>query len=467
MYLDLMSHYTGHHDLFKKDGIHINEVGQARLGNLLTTAKLGQTATLEEDKIGSVQTSARILKVHLEHQQGNATKNLDNCNLPNTELNDPRRRKKQTSLALQETLGKPQSYRQHDHFNWDNLSKTVISHHDYSLGLLKILVGNVQSLLPTMPELQVIASMLSHDIIAVNETWLDLNGRHLSAEVSMKGYVLHNVDKPSHSNRRGGSLINIKEILQPQIKTKRATEESEILRLTIEPHPEQTIKIVLKYRSPTCTTIEDDEIYDCLDNIFSFPHDTLIMEDFNLPHINWITRQSQAPGSKLIDLMNTNSLQHHVNKPTKGNILDLVMTTTDLSINGLEVTDKIGDYQMIDFTLEVQVPNTRTQHKQVLDYKRANFKLMKEELGSHNYQVLMSNKNAKECYMILKEKIATATEHHIPRKQIRSTNNLLWSLKRLNASSVQDNSRTKESNDTKQNPIVKNISTPAGLLCER
>ncbi|KAF2357471.1 Reverse transcriptase domain [Trinorchestia longiramus] len=40
--------------------------------------------------------------------------------------------------------------------------------------------------------------------------------------------------------------------------------------------------------------------------------------------------------------MNTNSLQQHVNEPTREiNILDLVMTTTDISINGLEVTDKI------------------------------------------------------------------------------------------------------------------------------
>ncbi|KAF2355337.1 hypothetical protein FHG87_013907 [Trinorchestia longiramus] len=113
--------------------------------------------------------------------------------------------------------------------------------------------------------------------------------------------------------------------------------------------------------------------------------------------------------------MNTNSLQQHVNKPTRGNnILDLVMTTTDLSINCLEVTDKIGDHKMIDFSLEVEDSNTRTQHKQVLNYKGANFELMKEELGSYNYEVLMNNKNAKECYMILKDKIATATGHHIP-----------------------------------------------------
>ncbi|KAF2344119.1 hypothetical protein FHG87_025126 [Trinorchestia longiramus] len=133
--------------------------------------------------------------------------------------------------------------------------------------------------------------------------------------------------------------------------------------------------------------------------------------------------------------MNTNSLQQHVNEPTQGNnILDPVMTTTDLSINGLEVTDKIGDHQMIDFSLEVQDPNTRTQHKQFLDYKRANFELMKEELGSYNYEVLMNNKNAEECYMILKDKIATATDHHIPRNRIRRTNNSPWfsqEIKRL------------------------------------
>ncbi|KAF2345198.1 hypothetical protein FHG87_024046 [Trinorchestia longiramus] len=132
--------------------------------------------------------------------------------------------------------------------------------------------------------------------------------------------------------------------------------------------------------------------------------------------------------------MNTISLQQRVNESTRGNnIPDLVMMTTDLTINGLEVTCKIDDHQMIDFSLEVQDPNTRTQHNQVLDYKRANFEL-KEELSSHNYEVFMSNKNAEECYMILEDKIATATEHHIPRKRIKPTNNPPWlsqEIKRL------------------------------------
>ncbi|KAF2357366.1 Endonuclease/exonuclease/phosphatase [Trinorchestia longiramus] len=123
-------------------------------------------------------------------------------------------------------------------------------------------------------------------------------------------------------------LSTSKKSCKPQIKTKQVTEKLETLPLNIQPHPGLTIKIVLVYRNSTCTAIEDDEFYDCLDSILSTPHGTVIMGDFNLPHINWTTRQSQASGSKLIDLMNTISLQQHVNKPTRGNnILDLVMTT--------------------------------------------------------------------------------------------------------------------------------------------
>ncbi|KAF2343968.1 hypothetical protein FHG87_025276 [Trinorchestia longiramus] len=106
--------------------------------------------------------------------------------------------------------------------------------------------------------------------------------------------------------------------------------------------------------------------------------------------------------------MKANSPRQHVNELTRrNNILDIMMTP-DLSISVLEVTEEVGDHQMIDFTLEVHKPNIRTRQKQLLDYKRAKFELMKEELG----QILMRNKNAEECNMILKEKIATATEHH-------------------------------------------------------
>ncbi|KAF2363819.1 Endonuclease/exonuclease/phosphatase [Trinorchestia longiramus] len=72
------------------------------------------------------------------------------------------------------------------------------------------------------------------------------------------------------------------------------------------------------------------------------------MENFNLLPVDWTTRKSRAPGSKLIDLINTNSLQQPVNELTKqNNILDLVMTIPDFRIIELEMTDKISDHHMI------------------------------------------------------------------------------------------------------------------------
>ncbi|KAF2346137.1 hypothetical protein FHG87_023107 [Trinorchestia longiramus] len=58
--------------------------------------------------------------------------------------------------------------------------------------------------------------------------------------------------------------------------------------------------------------------------------------------------QIRTPCCKLIDLLCTNCVQQHVNEPTtRNNILDLAMTTPDLRIIGLEVTDNISDHQMI------------------------------------------------------------------------------------------------------------------------
>ncbi|KAF2365543.1 hypothetical protein FHG87_003705 [Trinorchestia longiramus] len=130
--------------------------------------------------------------------------------------------------------------------------------------------------------------------------------------------------------------------------------------------------------------------------------------------------QSRASGSKLIDLINKNSLQQHINESTRLDkrisYIGLVMNTLKLRIIGLEATSTFGDHQMIDFALKLHDPNTRTQQKHVLDNKRANFERMKKELGSINCEMLIRIKKPEECYMILKEKLATATAYHILKK---------------------------------------------------
>ncbi|KAF2347901.1 hypothetical protein FHG87_021343 [Trinorchestia longiramus] len=98
--------------------------------------------------------------------------------------------------------------------------------------------------------------------------------------------------------------------------------------------------MVLLYRNPTCVAIDDDELYGHLDNISSAPHETLIMKNYNFPY-SICTNQIRTPGSTLISLINTNSLNLHFNEPTRqDNILDLVLTTHDLRIIELKVMDQ-------------------------------------------------------------------------------------------------------------------------------
>ena len=53
--------------------------------------------------------------------------------------------------------------------------------------LLNVLTANVQSLLPKIDELIALIQVENFDVIALNETWLDTQNKHLFAEVSIHG----------------------------------------------------------------------------------------------------------------------------------------------------------------------------------------------------------------------------------------------------------------------------------------
>ena len=52
---------------------------------------------------------------------------------------------------------------------------------------LKVLAANVQSLLPKIDELIALIQLENFDVIALNETWLYTQNKHLLAEASIHG----------------------------------------------------------------------------------------------------------------------------------------------------------------------------------------------------------------------------------------------------------------------------------------
>ena len=66
-----------------------------------------------------------------------------------------------------------------------------------------------------------------------------------------------------------------------------------------------------------------------LEEIFLSQHECVIMDDFNLPNIDWtLQRPTPTPGNKLMQLHADNNLTQHVHETTRqDNLLDLVVST--------------------------------------------------------------------------------------------------------------------------------------------
>ena len=101
-----------------------------------------------------------------------------------------------------------------------------------------------------------------------------------------------------------------------------------------------------------------------LEEILLSQHECVIMEDFNLPEIDWtLQRPNPAPGNKRMHLLADNNLTQHVHETTRqNNILNLVISTEELIVN-LKITNKIGDQQSITFSIKTENGNIASEKK--------------------------------------------------------------------------------------------------------
>ena len=65
--------------------------------------------------------------------------------------------------------------------------------------------------------------MKNFDVIALNKTWLDTQSKHLLVEVSIHGYKVFHVDKPTPTGRGGGSIMYVNNTLNPIERKSSAT----------------------------------------------------------------------------------------------------------------------------------------------------------------------------------------------------------------------------------------------------
>ena len=102
------------------------------------------------------------------------------------------------------------------------------------------------------------------------------------------------MDKPTPTGRGGGSIICVKNTLNPIERKSSATCTREIVQVDIKPKNAVHLKLVLIHRNPRITAADDDELYTMLEEILLSQHECVIIGDFNLGH--WID-QLQHPAT--------------------------------------------------------------------------------------------------------------------------------------------------------------------------
>ena len=98
---------------------------------------------------------------------------------------------------------------------------------------------------PKIDELIAVTKIEHFDIIGLNDIRLDTLDKHLLAEVSIQGYKIFSVDKPTPSKRGGGSIMYVKNTLNPIERKSIATCTMELIQVDINPKNTTHIKFVL------------------------------------------------------------------------------------------------------------------------------------------------------------------------------------------------------------------------------
>ena len=256
------------------------------------------------------------------------------------------------------------------------------------------------------------------NVIAVTETFIDSTNIDLLSEYDIEGFKLFNKDRV---NRRGGGVaLYVSTWLHPVDITPRDNDVEHVcVKLTLD---KIKVNTSVTYRPPGQNLEKDNEMYNVLSqNLRS--GESIILGDFNLPHINWETQAGiEAESHRMLEFLEDNFLSQLVKQPTReNNILDLIIVSNDSLISEVEVGEHLSscDHRLLRATLNVSTKVTENKTL-VPNFNRANFENLRCALS--HLQVL-EQFDVENSWSHFKNKLLTEQEKFVPKTERRTRDN--------------------------------------------
>ena len=288
---------------------------------------------------------------------------------------------------------------------------------------LGIVYTNARSVNKKMHELKVLASDLSPEIIVLTETWTNLSITNEYLQIPGYTIVARSDRNDTNAGRGGGILVWTKSNMIAFQKAN-SLGFNQLCEVQVEVRQGNPLSIYAIYRSPNSVEANDEKLINFLSTV---RHPSIIVGDFNFPGISWETSTSNSEGQSFLEAVQENFLIQHIDFPTQksGNILDLVLTTSENMMLGARDEGKLGnsDHSIIRIEIQMEVSN-KTEQK-ILNFAKADFEKMRENLSKVNWSRYLSNEKTEDNWLGFK-KVLEAEVKNIPLKRRRNKDKPVW-----------------------------------------
>ena len=148
------------------------------------------------------------------------------------------------------------------------------------------------------------------------------------------------------------------------------------------------------------------------------------MGDFNHGHIQWKSLESTGgEDQQFLFLIQESFLTQHMLEPTRGeNVVDIVLLSQKELVDNVKIHEPLGnsDHNQIHFDIKVKSgsKNKKTYRR---NFHKGNYKDMRKYLAKLDWNNMLMNKTAIECWNILKYEIGSIIVKFVPLKKTRKT----------------------------------------------
>lgn len=290
---------------------------------------------------------------------------------------------------------------------------------------VKILSWNCNGLSGKRHHLDIILDLHKPDIFAITETKLtsDITNKELC-----NNYSIYRLDRTNAIGRGGGVLIGILDTSNIQVNQISPSDTGELLAIDMSIGG-FSFNFAVYYHRPAINNVDD--LINWCTNYSSC--NQVIVGDFNLPDIDWKTRQLKKRHNvcmheSFLTFLDTTDMDQLVNFPTHshGNTLDLILSNMDLSLPTSEPS--CSDHHLIFFEIHSKEPinhsTINNNSSPFWSFHKANMpELMIDcfDLETDIKSLILKRAHIDQVYAIFKTKVLHTANKNIPNRPRKPT----------------------------------------------